>query len=469
MKDKKREFLPLYSFYDRSGIANHLEEMAQKGWLLEKMDVWYWQYRRIEPQKLHFAVTYFPKATQFSPAPAEGLETFRDFCAEAGWKAAADSAQVQIFYNEQPNPIPIETDVEADFENIHRSMQKSFLGSYWALLVLCLFEVVFHVWRLLDDPVEMLSSAAQLNAVFGFLPLAILVVTELIRYYRWRKRARAAIETGAPLPELRSARKLGLLIILLAAVEFVLLLTTSLASSAGMAATVIFMIMMVYMFLMIWLSNGIRRCMQKLHFKAWLNRLVTFGMIILMTVGMMAGIVLLVFHTDWFDESKPAETYEHNGWTFKVYHDELPLTIEDLVPDDYDRWSTELRRESSPLLTHLDASQRSRLGDGDHPDLDYEVVIVKVPLFYDLCKNDFIDWLERQNHEMPEEHWDVYEPVDGAPWGAAEVYQRYSSGEPISQFLVCWPDRIAEVDFDWNWTITDDMIRTAAEKLLAAK
>ena len=41
---KKREN-NLYSFYDRSGIQQHLERMASKGWMLEKMGRSIWTYR----------------------------------------------------------------------------------------------------------------------------------------------------------------------------------------------------------------------------------------------------------------------------------------------------------------------------------------------------------------------------------------------------------------------------------------
>ena len=48
---------------------------------------------------------------------------------------------------------------------------------------------------------------------------------------------------------------------------------------------------------------------------------------------------------------------------------------------------------------------------------------------------------------------------------AEEVYQRYHAGEPINQFLVCWPDRIIEVNFDFGWTVTEGMMSTAAGAL----
>ena len=63
MKQKKREYFPLYAAYDRAGIVRHLEKMAAKGWMLEKMSAFGWRFRRIAPQKIHFSVNYFPKAS----------------------------------------------------------------------------------------------------------------------------------------------------------------------------------------------------------------------------------------------------------------------------------------------------------------------------------------------------------------------------------------------------------------------
>lgn len=465
MKQKKLELLPLYSFYDRSGVVRHLENMAAKGWLIEKLNGFYWQYRRTEPRQLRFAVTYFPKASQFAPAPVEGLETFREFCAEAGWVPAADNAQVQVFYNEDPNATPIETDPYADFETIHRSMKKSTVSSYWTLLVLSLLESGFLFWQVVENPIDRLSTPIHLSATFGFVPLFLISLIELIRYYRWRKRCRAALETGEPLPELGSARMLSILILILVGIQLVTMLGASLQFSRQTAITTI--CMLVGISLLIFVANLVRKALQKLQAKPWVNLLVTYGVIFVLVAAMFAGIFAMVFRSNGSMFVDPPEytTYESNGFTFREYHDELPLTVGDLVEDDYENWSTRLDRNSSFLLTHIEANQRPRVGDGDHPDLQYEVVIVKAPFLYNLCKQEYIDWLERDNDKLPEEYWDEYRSVDSEAWGAAEVYQWYSSGEPYNQFLICWPDRMAEVDFDWDWVITEEIIATTAEIL----
>jgi len=176
----------------------------------------------------------------------------------------------------------------------------------------------------------------------------------------------------------------------------------------------------------------------------------------------------LVFKTSgtWFSTSENVTTYEVNGHTFKQYHDELPLTVQDLVASDYDNWSTQLDTQSSFLLEHMEAWQRPRVGDDEDAFLSYEIVIVKAPFLYDLCKQDFIDWLERNNDKLPPEYWDEYIPVDGTNWGAAEVYQhRRSSNEFENDFLVCWPDRIVEISFPWDWEITPELITAAAAAL----
>ena len=70
MKNTKRRIEPL-SFFDHTGISGHLEKMAAKGWMIEKIVNTGWIYRRIEPKKIHFAVSYFPKASEFDPEPSE--------------------------------------------------------------------------------------------------------------------------------------------------------------------------------------------------------------------------------------------------------------------------------------------------------------------------------------------------------------------------------------------------------------
>ena len=466
MKHTKFEWMPLYSYLDRTAIATHLADMAASGWMLKKLGSWGWHYRRTEPKKLRFAVIFFPAVSQFDAVPSEGLETYRDYCAAAGWQLAAEASQVQIFYTEDENTVPIETDPAVELSSIQKSAKKGYLGSYWALLALSLLQILFQCYRIWTDPVDTLSSDASLAAVLNWLPLDVLILAELTQYYRWQRKAQAAADAGSPLPDLRSMRWLNILVMVWSCF-IVLWLLTSYMSSRGMFLLVAGMLL--YMGLMVLLANRAKDALKRLKAPRWVNIAATFGIIIALTVGGTAGMTALIFrNSDWLEGHPPAETYECRGMTWRVYRDDIPLRIEDLMETDYTQWSTEAQVDSSFLLTHGTYSQRPRMDALDQPNLEYEIVTVKAGFLYALCKNDSISWVERHGKELSRENWDEYRLIDAPAWGASEVYQRYASREPVNQFLVCWPGRIAEVTFNWDWVITEDMMSTTAEILKSA-
>ena len=49
---KHRYELPLYSFYDHTGMVRHLEQMARRGWRLDKLGGMLSRYQPIVPRRL---------------------------------------------------------------------------------------------------------------------------------------------------------------------------------------------------------------------------------------------------------------------------------------------------------------------------------------------------------------------------------------------------------------------------------
>ena len=462
MSQFKREFMPLYSYYDRSGMARHLEEMAAKGWMLEKLGAWSWRYRRTEPQKLRFSITYFPTASQFDPGPGEGLETLRDYCAQAGWTLAADNAQVQVFYSGDENAVPIETDPGAEFANIRRAMKRSFLPNMVSLLLLSLLELGFLFWQFLNDPVKKLSSPTSFYSALGWLPLFLLVSTELFRYFRWQKRAGAAVEAGAPLPELRSSRTLSALV--LAATGLMLFLELFAAFRLSPRMLFVMLGSLLYVLLLIVLANAAKSVMRRRGVRARTNRLVTFALIVALSIAMPVGMTALILHNSWSFRENAAETYEYKGMTWSVYHDPIPLEIADLTDTGYTQWSTTADENVTFLLAFRTYNQCPRMDALDQPDLAYDIVEVRCPALYGLCEKAM---LERYWYDHEPAYRDTYYPVDAAPWGAEKVYQMCFMNEtPSNRYLLCWPDRIVELRLDWEPTPEQmakagDLLKTA--------
>ena len=72
------------SFYDPEAIQRKLEQMAAQGWMIQKAGNLFWTYTKIPPQKLRFAVTYFPGASEFDPKPSEKQLEKEELCAQEG-------------------------------------------------------------------------------------------------------------------------------------------------------------------------------------------------------------------------------------------------------------------------------------------------------------------------------------------------------------------------------------------------
>lgn len=470
MKETKRR-LETFSFYDRTGLEEHLARMAAEGWLLDKIGQFLWHYRRIEPKKLTFSVTYFPKASAFDPEPSEEQETFYDFCRHTGWVLAASSAQLQVFYNEGPDPVPIETDPVLEVESIHRTMKRSFLPSQLMLLAVAVLDVGLLVWRLIDDPIGLLASPASVLTAMCWVLVFVLAGVELGGYFWWHRKAVKAAEQGEFLDS-RSHRKLQIGALVLMGLGVVYYMLSVALSGSRMVMAVAVLMFCVYMPGLFLLVRGVMGWLKRKKVSARVNRVVTIvsGLVAAyLFVGAITFGVLFGSTHGWFAE-QDEETYEYHGNTFTAAQDQLPLTVEDLLDVEYEGYSREHRGSESLFLAQYQGYQRARFDAERYkemPRLEYTVTVVKAPFLYGLCREHLLlDRAERWNRDMPESAWYFYEPTDPAPWGAEAAY-RWTSREygPRNTFLLCWPDRFVEITFDQEWEVTPAQMAVVGENL----
>lgn len=195
MKSKMRR-LETLSFYDHTGIEKHLAKMAKKGWMIDHITNQFWTYRKIEPQEYQFAVTYYPKATDFDPGPSDKQQTFYDFCTRTGWELACTWFQMQIFYNISENPIPIDTDPVYEVETIHKACKASYLRGYILLLILGALGTFFFFSGLIGHTLRLLASPSSMALYPDSFLLFLICAVELITYFSWHKRAAKAAQNG---------------------------------------------------------------------------------------------------------------------------------------------------------------------------------------------------------------------------------------------------------------------------------
>ena len=454
MKTTKRR-IEIVSFFDHTGISGHLEKMASKGWMIEKVTNFGWIYRSIEPKKVCFAVSYYPKASEFDPEPSEDQKMFHDFCAHTGWRLACTSAQMQIFFNEQEDPIPIETEPMLEVQAIHASAKKSLFPSYILLFICALLNGGLLVNSLLNDPIDALSSSAQLFSGFAFLLLAILCVAELGSYFVWYTRAKKAAEHGVFLKTKGTAKlQKGMLIFLFLAAAY---WVVNFVICGDTMQRWLAILMGLYMPALFGIVNGLKAFMKRKKVSRGINRTVTLTTSFVVSFAMMAAITFGVLRasSSGLLRDKGEETYEHGGMTWVIHQDDLPLVVEDLMEVEYDGYIKRKTGDMSLLLGHFEMRQSPRYDAENYKDiprLEYTITIVNVPALYEMCKNQTIDKKdETDNTNIPEGFKRVYLEQNPAPWRANEVYRlAYQDTGPLNQYLLCYDDRIVEINFDWE-------------------
>ena len=462
MKNTKRRIEP-FSFFDHTGISGHLEKMAAKGWMIEKIVNTGWVYRRMEPKKLHFAVSYYPKASEFDPEPSDAQKMFHEFCAHTGWELACTSAQMQIFYNEMENPTPIETEPELELQAIHASAKKSFIPSYIFLFILGLINGGLWISGLLGDPIGVLSNPTKLLTGGIWLLLGVLCLVELISYFRWHAKAKIAAEHGDFL-KVPSTSKFQRFALMVTAIGFLFWVINSIFSGDAMKSTIT-ILMCIYMPTLFIIVNAMKEFLKHQKASRGANRTLTIMTSFIVSFALMG---LITFGTLWASNhglfrDKDEETYEHRGMTWVIHQDEIPLTVEDFVDVSYDGYIKERRGNGSILLGQYVMQQRPRFDADDYakiPQIEYTVTFVKIPALYEWCK-------ERLIYEK-EELWGIdkqdYREIDAKTWGAKEAYRLY---DPVygaeNYYLLCYEDVIVEINFDWEPTV--EQMKTVGEKL----
>ncbi|WP_125115257.1 DUF2812 domain-containing protein [Agathobaculum sp. Marseille-P7918] len=455
MRKTKRR-LETLSFYDRTGVGRHLEKMAAKGWLIDRVTSFGWVYRRIEPKKLRFAVTYYPKASDFDPGPTEDQQVYHDMTEQTGWHYAASWAQMQIFYTDQPDAVPIETDPELELETIHAAMKKTFFPGYGILLAVSLFYLIRSLADLSDDPIGVFSSAIKIGMLVQWPLLALVSLVEIAAYLFWYRRAQKAAECGefVDTPNTHWFRCVMLTAWLVCFALTWLYILTSFSSFWRIVAISI----LLYTLLMMGVVGGVKQLLKNRKVSRGVNRAVTIAVDVVLAFGMMAAIV--------FGTLRATE----NGWLDSdTAVDELPLTLAELWGDELPEAAYQSRwtEDASPLAAVYDGKEEAYpLEQGvSTPSLDYTVIVIKLPALYDRCRTQLVEKkIEISYRQIDVVAYRIATPCDAAPWGANEAWQvTWENDIPGDDYLLCYDRNLVEISF--SWTPTDAQKALVGEKL----
>lgn len=434
MKNTKRR-IEWFAFYDRCGMERHLEKMAEQGWMLTRLTSFCWQYRRITPAKLHFAITYFAEVSIFDPVLPAGQQAYLSYCQKAGWHLAVNSAQFQAFYSEEEDPVPIETDAVTQVSNIHRVMMKSQVLAFILLLILSVFQLFGSLQMIFEEPEIELASNMTISVISLFSLAMFLCISQLLGYFLWYYRAKKAANLDGSFYDKPCGVWIAKLALFFLVVNMMFLIYSIAVSRLGIIGGMAFAVVPV----VICLSLLIRNTLIHWGVPKGLNRLATFAAITILTFVFLGSVVFVGILT-----------VDDHLFTTKEAEIKAPLLVSDLTAADRTKYEIHYDRDQSILLDRIEVEDRLKdRTDEEAPQLLYTLTKVKADSIYNIC----FDAILRKNQE----NWQgmsakyVLEQ-DPSRWHAEKVYCLYRGVDSFHNYIVCWKDRIAEIQFYFDPT-----------------
>lgn len=323
------------------------------------------------------------------------------------------------------------------------------------MLALALLQMLVSVIRFVDGPVPAVTEMNSLFLVLCWLDLMVLCLVEILSYVRWHRRAVEEAESRGTLYPTKSHRLLQGGSLILVTVGLLLWI----GSTVGSRMFSITVASLVYMGVLILIVHGCSKLLKKWKVSAQMNILITILVDVGLAFAMITCISVLVVQNDW-GVPKPVDTYEVHGITMRVYEDELPLQVEDLMDVTSEDYSRKLQTSKTVLAERYICDQEHRRDRQEQPDLNYTLVICRVGWLTDHCWNSWIKDLGGIREDVPPKvdrqvapsYYDWLKAEDPIPWGADVVYRRYFDEDPTSTWLIRWGDRFVKLRFDEELT-----------------
>ncbi|OPL09415.1 MAG: hypothetical protein AVO33_00375 [delta proteobacterium ML8_F1] len=188
----------VFTLLDYKAMEEYFEMQAVKGWMLEKINSFTMELKKIKPQSIKFAVDVFPYISAFDSYNSRAVKDYRDLCEKTGWTYVTSSNKLQVFYTKDTESyIPLQTDSVEE----QRIIKKAFY-SLEVLLMFILFPILLlSLGGLFPFQYDRLFVNSDIVRTI-MLPLLLIPVSVYVIYYGlWFWRAKRNIKEGLSLPK----------------------------------------------------------------------------------------------------------------------------------------------------------------------------------------------------------------------------------------------------------------------------
>jgi len=198
-KKKKRE-LHVNLTGGIKNLEDHFTSMAEKGWLIEKIGMFFRSYKAVEPQKIRFCVDVLPEIGIFDYPDSENAKVYRSLCEDAGWSFVTSQKNIHVFRAEstENEPLNLHTDNQVQNTAYMNAYKKSeFYPSIFSFLV-CMLSMVMCAYAVFNVNIRIPYTIVFLLP--GMIGPTLVALFHLIIGVVWYQQAKYAHKHSLPLP-----------------------------------------------------------------------------------------------------------------------------------------------------------------------------------------------------------------------------------------------------------------------------
>ena len=211
-------------------LERKLEKRSEKGWMADYVGVFFIKYKKCEPKRRKVQIVYDPDNVEYQTEKSEYSQGLEYYIEDAGWMKACDYFKQKIYYNDDPDAVPVYTDDREKLESIKESMVGLGFFTYLTLIFMFLFGLMFGggLIRAID---HITLSGVVFAAAILCWPLYLLV--SYIMYSIWKDKSVKNPESGLGMASTEPSRIASIVMVILVSVIMVLMIVSNLSGDSS--------------------------------------------------------------------------------------------------------------------------------------------------------------------------------------------------------------------------------------------
>jgi hypothetical protein len=161
--------------------------------MADYVGVFFIKYKKCEPKHRKVQIVYDPDNVEYQTEKSEYSQGLEYYIEDAGWMKACDYFKQKIYYNDDPDAVPIETDDRVKLETIKESMVG--LGFLTFVVIACTAFFLLMFGNGLLTAIGHITFRTVIYAAI-FLALPMYLIVSYIMYSIWLEKCEKNLQLG---------------------------------------------------------------------------------------------------------------------------------------------------------------------------------------------------------------------------------------------------------------------------------